>query len=231
MREKIPTHNDITWLLDPGHGGMSIDHNGEYNLYLTKGKRSPTVPPGIYEGEFNHNISERVYVIGKKRGLKIQRLAVGPVDIPLKSRIKHANEMHKVLGNCFYLSIHANASPKKAWSDAHGPVFFHHPNSKQGAVFASILNHAIWSNVYEYTRGLKTSRWMKVLRSTKMPACLAELGFMTNKLEAQFMSTDIGRDLIAHEICISMMAFQTKIKAYRDTKSFETPCLVDGRWF
>ena len=74
-----------TWILSPGHEGLSPG-----GLYLRKGKQSPEVPPGIYEGVFNRQISQAVWYFGAHiGGLEILDIAQGPINIPLKNRIEY----------------------------------------------------------------------------------------------------------------------------------------------
>jgi N-acetylmuramoyl-L-alanine amidase len=74
----------MKWILDPGHGGMAFGH------YMTPGKRSPQVPPGIYEGEFNRAIANSVH-----DGNYLETIVTnpGPINISLKKRVSFVNSI------------------------------------------------------------------------------------------------------------------------------------------
>ena len=185
----------MIYLINSGHGG-AVEING-VKYYLTKGKRSPEVPPGIFEGEFNRDISRRlVYRINIETDHQAINLTPGPINIPLKSRVKYANElMDEVSELVIWLSIHANASGKNGWSDASGPRVFCHPGSIEGRSIADKLGWPV-----------KTSRTLYELRKTKMPSVLLECGFMTNRSEAEIMASEPGRKKISDDIFLSLFS-------------------------
>ena len=75
----------IKFLLDPGHGGVAFSH------YLTPGKRSPEVPPGIFEGEFNRAVCGYL-----NNGEKFLSIVPGPIQVPLESRVGFVNKLAKL---------------------------------------------------------------------------------------------------------------------------------------
>ena len=79
------------WIIDPGHEGMSPE-----GLYLRAGKQSPFVPPGIYEGEFNHDIAKRLCDVLTAFGIENVNLSPGPVNIQLTGelgRVEYVNRL------------------------------------------------------------------------------------------------------------------------------------------
>src|SRR5690606_23114971 len=103
----------------------------------------------------------------------------GKVDISLSKRTYHANQC----GADVYVSIHANAFGN-GWSSAEGIETYHHPQSSQvSKKLAAAMQKELISCTGLRNRGVKTANF-QVLRETKMPAILLELGFMSNKEEA-----------------------------------------------
>jgi N-acetylmuramoyl-L-alanine amidase len=204
-----------TWLLDAGHGGF-ID--GEYQ---TSGKRSPTFPDGsvLYEGEFNREVVKQIMKLGRSRNLLKSKGRGGDAlsmvdivrsqeDVPLRERVRRANEMHAEKGNCIYVSIHANAfGYGQEFNNANGVCTFHHVKSPKGKILANSLQRWLSDLTPFRDRGVRANEtWANfyVLRKTHMPAVLSENGFMTNFDDANRLLDPGVRKLIA-QAHVSMM--------------------------
>lgn len=111
----------------------------------------------------------------------------GKDNIPLADRVKAANDF----GADFYLSVHHNAGMNGG--SGGGIVVYVHPNGSdtsrkwQAALYDSLIDHT----------GLKGNRSQPkaegnyyVLKHTKMPAVLLELGFMDSKTDVPIILTD-----------------------------------------
>lgn len=111
----------------------------------------------------------------------------GKDDIPLATRVNRANSW----GADFYLSVHHNAGANR--TSAGGICAFSHPN---GSVSSVKWRDALYDTLIYYT-GLKGNRATPkttanfyVLRCTKMPAVLLELGFMDSKVDVPIILSD-----------------------------------------
>ena len=183
----------MIWLFDNGHGGMVGAK------YLTKGKRSPEVVPGlgIYEGEFNRDIVKRVCGGLRFKGINAADIVPEAANIKLRDRIDRANKTWHYHPDTRLISIHANADGRNGeWTDANGLVVFHYPGSVKGKALAQVAHDSIMKHTTIKSRGLKTARFA-MLRRTKMPAILVEHGFMTNKGDARKLASDKFRTQIA----------------------------------
>ena len=199
-----------TWLLDPGHGGI-ID-----GVYQTAGKRSPGFPDGstLFEGEFNRDIVSRIMKLtsgwapGRHRthyrlhAVDTINLVDTEEDMPLRTRVKKANDIHREKGNCIYVSVHANAFGNgREFNSAKGICSFHHYRSKDGKRLAEVLQRWLGDLTLFRDRGvLSNDRWANfyVLRKTHMPAVLSENGFMTNFDDASALMDPEVRQAIAN---------------------------------
>ena len=199
-----------TWLLDPGHGGI-ID-----GVYQTAGKRSPGFPDGstLFEGEFNRDIVSRIMKLtsgwapGRHRthyrlhAVDTINLVDTEEDMPLRTRVKKANDIHREKGNCIYVSVHANAFGNgREFNSAKGICSFHHYRSKDGKRLAEVLQRWLGDLTSFRDRGvLSNDRWANfyVLRKTHMPAVLSENGFMTNFDDASALMDPEVRQAIAN---------------------------------
>jgi len=199
-----------TWLLDPGHGGM-ID-----GVYQTAGKRSPQFPDGstLYEGEFNRDVVQRIMKLASgwaperhKTHYPLHTIdAINLVDteedMPLRERVKRANDIHRVKGNCIYVSVHANAfGDGKTFNSAQGVCTFHHYKSKTGKRLGVSLQRWLADLTCLRDRGIRSNdSWANfyVLRKTHMPAILSENGFMTNLHDANALMEADTREAVAN---------------------------------
>jgi N-acetylmuramoyl-L-alanine amidase len=111
----------------------------------------------------------------------------GKEDIPLATRTDKANQW----GADFYLSIHHNAGINGG--SGGGIVAYTHPKSSKTSVE---WRDALYDSLIRHT-GLKGNRSnpkatsnLFVLRETKMPAVLLELGFMDSRADVPVILTD-----------------------------------------
>lgn len=99
----------------------------------------------------------------------------------LETRVKMANEW----GADFFISLHCNASEITSASGSEAFVYsVMSPAYKlAGSILVGLNEKTGLPN-----RGVKISKTLYVLRNTKMPALLLELGFITNAYDAEQMS-------------------------------------------
>lgn len=184
----------LTVLIDNGHGGM-ID-----GIYQTQGKRSPKWDgmDQLFEGEFNRKVAWMLHE--KLAYYKIPSVMITPEekDISLTERCSRANYIAKQDPSKFlFVSIHANAFYDQSVS---GWECFIYPGSKvsekAGKCFYQAAENIFPDQMRPGPNKYKETDYF-VLRKTIMPAVLTENFFMTNKDDCYFISTDMGRNMIA----------------------------------
>ena len=151
-----------TIVIDPGHGGK--DPGAVYAGYKEK---DIVLPIALYLGGFlSHPSSEA--------NLKINCVYTRTADIyvPLRDRAFIANSIKADA----FVSIHVNASPKH---NARGEEIWIYPGSIKSAKLANSIATYIDEIVPGRFRGVKEGNFY-VLRKTKMPAVLIEVGFLDN---------------------------------------------------
>jgi N-acetylmuramoyl-L-alanine amidase len=193
------SHN---YLLLAGHGGMAFGH------YLTPGKRSPEVGPnvGIYEGEFNRAICQRVFNLHV--GENIEFLNPGPYNIRQYDRVDLVNDIHRRASDCILIVVHANAAAGNGWSNANGFRVFHSTNaSKKSCQLAEILSARMHSETTLFQRTIAEKNFT-ILYKTKCPAVLLECGFMTNRADAAYMASERGKSDITSAIVSAIKQFE-----------------------
>lgn len=197
----------MIWLFDPGHNRMCGAK------YLTRGKQSPEVIPGlgVHEGEFNHDIVKRVVGALRFKGISSADLVPEARGVPIRERIKRANKTWHYHPKCRLISIHANADGRDGeWTDANGLVVFHYPGSRKGQHLANAAHQSIVKHTGMKTRGIKTARFA-MLRRTRMPAILVEHGFMTNKGDARRLASDKFRTQVADAYVEMILSIETDL--------------------
>ena len=159
-------------ILDNGHGGLI---NGEYQ---TPGKRSPDWENGvIYEGALNRIIVNRVIESLIRLEIPFYHASPELEDLSLKARVSRINKIHKKNKNVFLLSIHFNAG------GGEGIEFFTSKGETKSDELCNNLIGCFKTSMYpfKFRFGYKKEEDFYLLRKTKCPAILAELGFMDNK--------------------------------------------------
>lgn len=159
----------------------------------TAGKRclKSLDPNETREWWLNDRIADLVeYELGKYQGYELLRLDDsddGKEDVALAERVARANAW----GADFYLSIHHNAGVNGG--SGGGIVAYTHPQSSKASVE---WRDELYEELIEHT-GLKGNRAnpkatsdLYVLRKTKMPAVLLELGFMDSATDVPIILTD-----------------------------------------
>lgn len=146
----------------------------------------------------------------------------GKDNIDLNDRANEANAW----GADVYISVHHNAGANG--TTAGGIVAFSHPN-------ASAASHELRDELYtaliKHT-GLKGNRWKgnltgdyQILRETKAPAALLELGFMDSSLDVPIILTDAHAQKCAAAI-VEVLVERGKLAK----KKTEAP-KVDEPWY
>ncbi|OME86939.1 hypothetical protein BK120_08425 [Paenibacillus sp. FSL A5-0031] len=183
-KKKVVSNVTKKIVIDAGHGPN------------TAGKRCPD--DSMREFAFNSVVARYV-----RDGLAAYENVVtkfthddtGSRDVPLEERVKVANDW----GADVFVSIHANAAGD-TWSTAAGiETFTSKVASATSGKLAAAVQKALISATGRKDRGVKAEDFY-VVAKTKMPAILAECGFMSNAEEAALLKTDAYRKKVAAAI-------------------------------
>jgi N-acetylmuramoyl-L-alanine amidase len=130
-------------------------------------------------------------------------------DTPLNIRCAKANQINKDKKSVL-ISIHSDGFGSGDWNPANGVTVFHAPNaSPKSKVFAGLLGAQFKTNFETYSRfrGVKSGDFA-IIRDTDCPAVLLELGFHTNKREANLMITEDFKQRAVQCIVNAIKAFE-----------------------
>lgn len=147
-----------TVVIDAGHGGH--DRGG------VPGQR-------IGEKNLTLDVAQRLRALLRADGLRVVMTRSSDTFIPLQQRVNIANAQH----NAIFLSIHFNSAKRVG---ACGFETYYYSRSSQS--LARQVQAKLLKFCNSEDRGVK-SRGYFVLRKTRIPAVLAECGFLTNPAE------------------------------------------------
>ena len=160
-------------LLDPGHGGRDSGATGG----------------GLQEKDINLSVAQKLGVLLGRAGHRVNYSRGTDVYLSLDARAKMANDW----GADLFISIHVNSATNAA---ARGIETFHYPGAKVGKELAVLVqNQLIALGLYTvpaHNRGVKEANFA-VLRLTKMPAVLTELGFISNFDDVKLLASNQDR--------------------------------------
>ena len=166
VRPPAPTpersFGQATILVDPGHGGRD----------------SGAVQSGTRESDVNLAFSRLLIEALRRRGATVKATRTRDVYVSLDDRVTKGVRSRADL----FLSVHANSAANRK---AAGVEVFYPAErgrrSSRSATLARSLSDAIAGVGSGANRGPKRDpRGLRVLRTTKIPAVLVELGFLTN---------------------------------------------------
>lgn len=168
--------------LDAGHGGHDSGATGN----------------GLKEKDIALSVTLKIGEILKRHKVKVVYSRTKDEFIRLSERATMANEAKADL----FLSVHCNAYED---SSAQGVEVFSYPTSTRGEDLSTfILDSIVKDKVYTKNRGIKTAKFA-VLRLTKMPSTLVELGFITNPEDAQILKN--RQDELAQSVAKGVLKF------------------------
>jgi N-acetylmuramoyl-L-alanine amidase len=149
-------------VIDPGHGGPDPGAIGIGS---------------IQEKDVVLGVSQQVADLLRSRGVDVLLTRNGDIDVDLPPRAQLANAS----GADAFVSIHANAL-SMARPDVNGLETFYF-QSLRGKNLASSIHSSIMRTVRREDRGVREGRFY-VIRATRMPSTLVELGFLTGADDA-----------------------------------------------
>lgn len=181
-----------TVILDNGHGNN------------TAGKRSPVWSDGkqLFEYEFNRDIVRRIAAQLDAAGIPYRILVPEETDISLGERCRRANKIYEETeGDCFLLSIHANAGGGTGWE------VYTSPGQTKADPMATVFYKEAekefapdgWRIRADYSDGdPDKENAFYILMHTKAPAILTESFFMDTEKDCRFLMSENGQQRIAN---------------------------------
>jgi len=185
--DQFITDSDWIIAIDPGHGGII---NGEYLTAPDKMYNHKEFT--FYEGVFNRAVSGYLAELLLRDNLSHFFTTVSNYDPSLSIRVTRGNNFkRKYDKKQLFLSIHGNAAPKGSEKASGIEVYTSKGETKAdqyATEFFKELAKLGWVMRKDMYDGDPDKESMfYVLKYTKAPAILVELGFYTNLREAELM--------------------------------------------
>jgi len=186
---KNSIHKNTLIVLDAGHGGKD------------PGAISTTY--GLKEKAVVLDVTKKLAKLLEREGFKVYLTRDSDNYVGLYNRAEIANELDADA----FLSIHANAIGRSSVS---GVEVLYCPDSsgRDSKAFARVMQDALVSELGAVNRGIVSRPNLVVIRETKMPAALAEIGFLTNVgKEEDLLNTSAYREKCAEALYEGIMDY------------------------
>ena len=182
--------NKFSVVIDPGHGGPDPGAIGI---------------GGIKEADVVLEVSKIVEKLLSGKGVKVSLTRNKQVDLDLSPRVYFANKTNSDI----FVSIHANASRGKR-RDINGLETFYFRGWRGRLLAKRIQKQILRVSPGSPDRGVKQGRFY-VIKNTKMPAVLVEIGFLTGRLDARRLEKAAHRKRIAYAISKGILEYLSKV--------------------
>ena len=190
---KLPEvkRNKFEVVIDPGHGGPDPGAIGI---------------GGIRETDVVLEVSKIVKNLLSEKGVKVRLTRTNDVDLDLPPRVSIANNTDADI----FVSIHANASRGKR-RDINGLETFYYRGWRGRLLAKKIQKQILRVSPGSPDRGVKQGRFY-VIKNTRMPAVLVEIGFLTGRLDARRLEKTAHRKRLAYAITKGILEYLSKVE-------------------
>lgn len=178
--EIIPALPRFLVILDAGHGGK--DPGAQKN--------------GVDEKNINLQVTYKLKELLEAQGVQVILTRTDDHFLELKERAELANQYDADL----FVSVHCNSADT---ASASGFEVYYYENTHAKTCASAVLNSLKQSGAVKI-RSVKSAGFY-VLKYTKMPAILLELGFLTNEQEREALCHDDYQNLLAEYIAAGIM--------------------------
>lgn len=135
-----------------------------------------------------------------KRNFEVETTRETDVFVDLSERTKRANNF----GANIFVSIHINSAPNNTAHGIESLVFY---RSGDTLKLANNIHDRLIKATGTVDRGIKERQDLYVLKHTKMPAVLLELGFISNENEKNKLVSDLYQETITNAIYEGILAY------------------------
>lgn len=175
----------ITVVIDPGHGGID--------------KGACHFPSNLIEKEINLDVALRLEQALLERDATVHLTRRDDTFVGLDERARFANEQDADL----FLSIHVNRFPSE---NCFGAQTFYLPESDSSRALALLIQEELL-RIYppNYRQALPAN--FRVLRGTRMPSALVEIGFVTSPVDRTLLQQSEYRKDVVEALVAACIRF------------------------
>ena len=182
--------NKFYVVIDPGHGGPDPGAIGI---------------GGVRETDVVLDVAKIVKNLLSDKGVKVKLTRENETDLDLSPRVAFANRTDADI----FVSIHANASRGKR-RDINGLETFYYRGWRGRLLAKRIQKQILTVSPGSPDRGVKQGRFY-VIKNTRMPAVLVEIGFLTGRLDARRLEKINHRKRLAYAIAKGILEYLNKV--------------------
>ena len=170
-------------VIDPGHGGSNPG----------------AIAYGYHEADNNLAVSLKLKSLLEKQGAQVlltrtENVNVAKIGSSLREELQARVALSQDYDADLFVSIHSNANEN---ASIHGAMtFYYDDNSKY---LADFIQDRVIQSTSAADKGIAEGNFY-VLKNSTVPAVLVEMGFITNKSEAEKLNSNRYRDTIAEGI-------------------------------
>jgi len=161
--------------IDPGHGGPDPGAIGQ---------------AGTKEKDITLDVAKRLAKLLEPRGAKVVMTRTTDVDVGLYERTQTANKAKADI----FISIHINANTDRSYTGTSTYIYSGTASGQSGRIkeserLAVLIQGELVNSLKTRDIGVKKADFV-VLRTSNMPAVLAELAFISNAAEEKLIRTE-----------------------------------------
>ncbi|MVN88570.1 N-acetylmuramoyl-L-alanine amidase [Deinococcus sp. HMF7620] len=154
-------------VIDAGHGG-----------------RDPGAVGTIVEKEVTLAVALRVRDLLSAAGVEVVLTRDSDRELhPVKSTDLQLRAAQGTPGTQLFVSIHVNAMDASTALRGYGIETWWNPNHPQSSALAGLLQRQMVAVTGAFSRGLKNSQSLSVLRNSRVPAALVEIGYTSHPVD------------------------------------------------
>lgn len=195
--------NDVfTVCIDPGHGDWD---NGTEGI------------SGSKEKDIVLNIGLMLGTLLKDNGVKVFYTRTSDSfswAVTANDSLKERLKVSKVSKSDLYISIHCNSDYDNL--ESKGIETWYNPSSEQGKNFSQIIQNHLTKLHYSSDRGLKyyanKEDALAVLELNTATSALVELGFLSNKEDEKYLTSEIGQRKCATALFDAIIEYRDKVE-------------------
>ena len=184
--EKLRKASGKVMVIDAGHGG------NDDGAVTGRGK--------LNEKDYTLRVVKELKKLLDKTDITVYYTRLDDIGLSKRKRINLANKLNADM----FISIHCNASDNRT-DTAHGvEALYSKRYSRNEKItnkkLASLLANNVSKIMDSKNRGIKQREELYLMRHSKVPASIIEIGYLTDKSDLKYISKKSGRRKIARGI-------------------------------
>jgi N-acetylmuramoyl-L-alanine amidase len=190
----IVADKQITVVIDAGHGGTDPGVTNEN---------------GIIEKKLALQLVKKIKELNTNKNIKIILLRETDVFYNVKEKAVLVNNLQPDL----FISVHIDGAPKKEWEIKNGMSVYvardEFPNTGVSKIIAASVISSFQNNYDLVVPNTITQRknGIYVLQNVTAPSVLIEAGFLTNKKDAAYLTSEKGQETFANNVLNAINKF------------------------